>query len=302
MRRWLTGARVAAVLVSERPDLWVPGALVWSLTIGWIPFVVAVARPPTVADLTFLGARIYSSGAWPWNAITVAGGLAVLAGVAFLLLVLAEAWLIVRGAGRPAPPPGTVVRLAAVSLVTAVPAIAAIVAFGVAFVLRSIDEFVAPGVGDPLIRTLGRLTGFLTAVALTWILGGIIHAAASRSAVLDRAGVSRSLATAPRRLAAGPLAIALQALAAAVLRLVYLVVATVLLVVLWAPIGDRLAVGGMDAALLLLLVGFVAIWLCLLLGGGALQAWGSVSWTAVLVREPGGGRDQPRTHGEPHRP
>ena len=39
--------------VSERPALWLPGALAWIASVGWIPFVVAVA-PPAVrrgADL-----------------------------------------------------------------------------------------------------------------------------------------------------------------------------------------------------------------------------------------------------------
>jgi hypothetical protein len=39
---------------------------------------------------------------------------------------------------------------------------------------------------------------------------------------------------------------------------------------------------GIDGPAALLLVGFVAIWLCLILGGGALHAWGSVSWTRIL--------------------
>jgi hypothetical protein len=52
--------------------------------------------------------------------------------------------------------------------------------------------------------------------------------------------------------------------------------------VLWAPIESRLALNGIDAAGMLLLVGFVAIWLCVVLAGGALHAWGSVSWTGVL--------------------
>jgi hypothetical protein len=67
-------------------------------------------------------------------------------------------------------------------------------------------------------------------------------------------------------------------------RVAYLAVAAIGLRVLWAPIGLRLEAGGMDPAVGLLLVGFVAIWLCLVLGGGALHAWGSTSWTRVLGR------------------
>jgi hypothetical protein len=52
--------------------------------------------------------------------------------------------------------------------------------------------------------------------------------------------------------------------------------------VLWAPIGVRLEGEGIGLAAMLLLVGFVAIWLCLVLGGGALHAWGSAAWTRIL--------------------
>jgi hypothetical protein len=68
------------------------------------------------------------------------------------------------------------------------------------------------------------------------------------------------------------------------------VLAAVFLRVLWAPIEQRLALDGIDVAAAFLLVGFVAIWLCLVLGGGALHAWGSVCWTRLLVtaaEEPG---------------
>ena len=67
-----------------------------------------------------------------------------------------------------------------------------------------------------------------------------------------------------------------------VARIGYLVVARVLLRVLWAPIEARLSGEGFGIAVVLLLVGFVAIWLCLVLAGGALHAWGSVSWTRLL--------------------
>jgi hypothetical protein len=93
MRRWWIEARAAATIVADHGSLWLPGALAWSLTLGWIPLVVAVARPPNVADLTFLGARIYSSGAWPWNAFAAGAGALLLVGIGFLLVGVAEATL-----------------------------------------------------------------------------------------------------------------------------------------------------------------------------------------------------------------
>jgi hypothetical protein len=74
----------------------------------------------------------------------------------------------------------------------------------------------------------------------------------------------------------------MQATAVIGMRIAYVLLAAVLLRVLWAPIGERLSGAGIDAAVGLLLVGFVAIWLCLVLGGGALHAWGSASWSRVL--------------------
>ena len=36
----------------------------------------------------------------------------------------------------------------------------------------------------------------------------------------------------------------------------------------------------------LLLVGFVAIWLCLVLAGGALHAWSAATWSRLLAGPP----------------
>jgi hypothetical protein len=63
----------------------------------------------------------------------------------------------------------------------------------------------------------------------------------------------------------------------------FLAMSGILINVLWAPIGAGLVAGGaIDATGVLLLVGFVAIWLCLVLAGGALHAWGSATWSALL--------------------
>ena len=64
----------------------------------------------------------------------------------------------------------------------------------------------------------------------------------------------------------------------------YVALVVILLRVLWSPIDGRLLSTGIDAATLLLLVGFVAIWLCLVLAGGAVHAWGTLTWTRILTR------------------
>jgi hypothetical protein len=69
----------------------------------------------------------------------------------------------------------------------------------------------------------------------------------------------------------------------AVVGVAFLVLSGILVHVLWAPIGAGMIAGGtIDATGALLLVGFVAIWLCLVLAGGALHAWGSATWSALL--------------------
>src|SRR5918992_4826867 len=75
MSAWRHAAAASARLVSDRPELWLPGALAWVASIGWIPFVVAVVRAPSAAELTFLGVRVVRSGAWPWNAVLIGAGI-----------------------------------------------------------------------------------------------------------------------------------------------------------------------------------------------------------------------------------
>jgi hypothetical protein len=301
MRRWRDEALAAADLVAGRADLWLPGALAWSLTVGWMPLLVAVARPPTVADLTFLGARVYTSGAWPWNVVAALAGAVLLTAAGFVLVAVAETALV--GAWRRGPSVGRVARATVIGFVSAAPTLAAALAAATAFVLAATREFTSPAPGDPLMRSLGSAAPFLVAVALAWAIGSTVHAAALREAVLGRAGVGEAIAAVPRRLRSAGSASVTASAAALAFRVAYLTATAVLLGVLWHPIGIRLSREGIDAAIVPLLVGFVAIWLCLVLGGGALHAWASVTWTGVLGgygrRAAGAG---PRPQGAPHRP
>ena len=301
MRRWWSEAAAAADLVAGRGDLWVSGALAWTLTVGWLPLVIAVARPPTVADLTFLGARVYTSGAWPLNA--VGAGIGVLfIGLAILVLVaVAEASLV--AVGRGAISAGDVSLVAGIGLVTAAPAIALGLATATAFVLVATREFTAPGAGDPMLRSVLQLAPLFVAIVIVWAVGSVAHAVALRATLLGRASFVEALRLVPSlvRASAGPVAVT--AVAWLVLTIAYVALASMLLTVLWSPIETRLALDGIDAAAVPLLVGFVAIWLCIVLGGGALHAWTSVTWTGVLddrrAGRAGAGR---RPQGDPYRP
>ena len=68
-------------------------------------------------------------------------------------------------------------------------------------------------------------------------------------------------------------------------QVIVVVVTTALLSVLWMPIGDALATGRLATPeTLLLLLGFVAIWLGLLLAAGAVHVAVSAWWAIEQAR------------------
>ena len=282
MRRWLRVTASAAVEVADHPQLWLPGALAWAVGVGWIALVAGVLRPPSVAELTFFGARAATSGLWPWNLVAGLALAAMLVAAAFGLSALAEMALL--HGGRVVG--SDVVRALGVTIACAVPASFVLLALGVALPVVAAAEFnAADADGGPLLRTIARLWPLIAALAVAWMAGTAIHAAALRRVVRGRSA-SAALREAPGRLARLGLPAALQTIGIGLARIGYLLLAAVLLRVLWDPIGGRLAGEGFGIAGLLLLVGFVAIWLCLVLAGGALHAWGSVSWTRLLGASP----------------
>src|SRR5688500_438600 len=180
MRRWLNAVRSAADAVAERPGLWLPGALAWVATIGWLAFVIGVATPPTVAELTFLGARIVGSGMWPWNLVAFAAAASLVIVLAFVLAAAGEAALL---PGRRASL-AAVARMAAIGLICAVPTLIACGATFAAFASIARGEFNAPEPGaGPLVRTAARLAPFMVVIVVTAAAGAAVHAAAVRRAI-----------------------------------------------------------------------------------------------------------------------
>ena len=280
MSRWIASARRAADDVSGHPTLWLPGSLAWIATVGWLVLLLGVAQPPSTAALTFVGAGFYTSGAWPFNAIAVvAGGIGVLA-LAVALFALGEA---VLTRGRRATPLH-VLRTFTLALVCAMPALIVMVGIGIAAFAVAPSEFNSPSDagGGPVARTAMRLLPGLIALLVAVVGGAAMHAAASRKAGQGQSTLA-ALANAPRLLASAGWPSFVQPIAVLLVRVAYAGLAAVLLRVLWSPIDGRLLSAGMDAATLLLLVGFVAIWLCLVLAGGAVHAWGTLTWTRVLM-------------------
>ncbi|HEX2844209.1 MAG TPA: hypothetical protein VHP64_03090, partial [Candidatus Limnocylindria bacterium] len=173
-------------------------------------------------------------------------------------------------------------QLLAISVVTAGPALAALLLAATALVVVAPAEFNSPAPGGPILRTLLAIGPFLVAAAVVAAVGAAVHAAAAR--LVGRAGRDSlaALRDAPRALAAAGSPAAAQVVALVVTRVAFAMLGVVLARVLWAPIGSRLDGAGFDVATGLLLVGFVAIWLCIVLAGGALHAWGSATWTLLL--------------------
>ena len=285
MRRWAAIAVEAGAVVGDRIVIWVPGALAWLCTIGWIPLVVGVTPPPSEGDLIFLGARIFGSALWPWNAVAIGLGALVAVTILLGLAAVGDAALLdeigPRRRGQRIAP-----GLLGIASLTALPAVVAFAVLGTAVLNVAVGEFSAPddsGGTGPILRTLGAVAPFLVLFAAAIGVGGALYAAAARL-VHDRGeDMVGALAGSPRLLASAGMPAAVHVVVSGAVRIGLVVLSAVLLRVLWEPVGERLAVAEVDAVTAALLVGFVAIWLCLILAGGAVQAWASAGWSILLI-------------------
>jgi hypothetical protein len=285
-RGWVGDAVAAANVAGARADLWLPGSLSALGYLAWIPLLVTVAGLPSESDLSFAGVRLFSSGSFPLNVLLLASlaGLVVL--VACLVAALGEA-VVLRASGR-----GTDRSLAhdtevafGIILIASLPALAALVAIGFGIAAVAPAEFGAPNTGTPaVLRVAMRLLPLLLLLVAMVVVGQAFGAASVRRALSDgdllgtalRGGLADVVRDPLRRLgiaAVGTLA-----------DVVAIVFALALLRILWAPIGTDLAGGQLvSPQALLLLTGFVAIWLALVLFWGALRAWTATWWSLELA-------------------
>jgi hypothetical protein len=286
---WLRRGAAAAAIASERSELWPAGALAWFAYAGWLPLVLAVA-PPQVGDVADLAVSLYSSGSYPANVLALAvaavGGFLLLA----LLAVVGEA--AVTRALRPprSATPEAVLAGLSVVLVATVPVALAVTWLLLAAVANAPAVYTAPGPDDTVIPRLAgtlvtQLAGVGAALLVAQALGGRIlrgalAASSDRLGAEVRAG-ARDLAGAPARW--------LGVAAVGWTKDALLVVGSwALLRTLWGAIAGSLGPGLFARPQsLVLLVGFVAIWLILLLVGGALHALVSAWW---LLEEEAGER------------
>lgn len=280
MRRWLSAA-LRAGDIAEWPAAWIPGGLAWLAVLGWLPLAVTLVPAPAQSALTHFGAGMRTSGAWPLNLVLLLTGAVALIAVAAALAAIGNAVLLGRISGRDVEP-SDAGRMLGAAVVFGLPALigAGIVIIAVAAVAPA--EFNRGGASlDPVTRTALRIAPLLLFTGFLAVAGTVLAGIAGRVAVRHRSladGLVRALGVARATGVPG----AIHAIVSVVLASVYVVVGGLLTRVLWAPIGARLTGGEMaDTGTILLLVGFVAVWLCIVLGGGALHAWATATWTLL---------------------
>ncbi len=288
---WLQSAGIAARVAADRGDLWLPGTLGALPYLAWLPLVMTVAAVPRTSDLAFFGAGLLSSGLFPLNVLLIAvlGALGIL--LACLLAAFAEAALLrAAGLGTPGRSMTQELEMAlSVMLVALLPAVAVGAALISAVAAVAPAEFGAPDLGVPLVLRIAlRVAPLLAALILFAWLGQALGAVALRKVIGREAiPIGRALRAALRDLRNHPLRRLGLALASFVADLLAVALAVALLRVVWAPVGVELADGQLvTPAALLLLVGFVAIWLAVILGFGALHVWVS-TWWSLEIGTPG---------------
>jgi hypothetical protein len=284
---WLGRAAQAGRLAADRAELWIPGAIGSLAYIAWLPLVLVVASVPRVSDITFLGADLYSSPLYPFNVLLLAVLLALLVVIACALAALGEAFLLrALGDAQPARSLGNHAGvILSILLVAGLPAAVVLGATSLRLAATAPAVFTSPDIGGPLVvRVIAELAPFLVALAVALLVGQAWGAASIRRALGQPALTVRSaLLSGLRDLVARPARRIGVSMVATVADLVGAGLAFAVLRVLWDPIQRDLA-GKQPFSLgsLPLLVGFVAIWLALVLGAGFLHAWVSAWWSLEL--------------------
>lgn len=301
MRGWLAAARRSARLAADRAELWLPGSLAALAFLGWVPLVIAVVPFPDTAGLTFFGADLISSGNYPMNVVLL--GVAGLLGLLALCVLVALGEAALQRAFRPllggraaadAAADDSAESLTAetavifvVILVALLPAVAAGLGLALWVAAAAPAEFMSPDIGGtPVTRVIGDVLPGIVLVVLVVVAAQAFGGAVERRAIgASGEPLGQAMRHALGDLARRPGVTAATLLTTAAALALQLGLSTLLLDVLWKPIRVALDAGELATpSTILLLVGFTAIWLCLLLAGGALNAWASAWWSLGLVR------------------
>ena len=280
---WLWHAGRAGRIIGDRADLWVAGALAWLAYGGVLIFLGAVVPFPSLADLAFFSADIAVSGSI-LPAVLLGAGLLAAFIVLCVLHAVGASVVIGELDGRRGWV-GPAMELLAVHLVASVPVAAAGLFLSWRLAVVAPAEYQSPDIGGPLaLRIAGGVLPELLVVLLVLVVVQVATAGASwrvagRHSIPLAHALRGGLADAMRH----PVRLSGIAVATLAAHVGYGLVTFLLLRLLYAPIGAALAAGQVrDIGVVSLLVGFVAIWLCLVLGGGALHAWASAWWAGEL--------------------
>ncbi len=246
---------------------------------------------PTPGDLAFFGAGLATSGSYPLNVVLLVGSAGLVVTAASILVASGEAALqrAIDGVLRRDAPARSLddaaARLWVVQLVAALPALVALGMTVLGIVAVAPGEYQSPDIGGPLLVRIARdVWPQLLVSAIAAVAGVAFGASAQRAAVsVPHRSLAAAIAAGARAVVAHPLRrLGLAATTLAVL-VAWLAATWFLLALLWRPIGRAVAGGQLGEAWMpLLLVGFVAIWLCLVVAGGALHGWASAWWSLEL--------------------
>lgn len=282
MRGWLARGREAFRLAGDRSDLWLAGALGWLVFVGWLPLLLVVA-PPDAEGIEEFGISLYLSQSFPLNAVLLAAG--AVAGFIALCLLAAAAEVAIEHAADPraahARPGRATLSAFAILLVASVPVVAAVGLVLGAVVAVAPAEYLSSDLAVPVLlrivlRILPELGVLLVVLLVMQTIGGaalrIGFTHPAQPAIASLGAALRSVLVRPWR----PLGVALSGL---VVDAVAVALTFGLLRLLWPPIGLGLGDGLRSRPeTVLLLLGFVAVWLGLLLAAGALHVAISAWW------------------------
>ena len=280
---------IAVRVASDHAALWLPAALAAMTTLGWVPFVFAVIPLPSDGDLAFFASSLVLSPSFPLNVVLPAGALICAVLSATVLGATGEAVLLrainrLRGL---APANRSIdeeaARLWLIRLVAALPALAVAVALMAMMAAVAPGEYQSPdlGRGPLLVRIALDVWPLFVLEVAAFAVGQAFGASAMRASIdAERTSIGRALMAGFRGLLRHPLRRIAVASAIDVVLAAWLVLTWALLRVLWNPIGRQAESGALlTPASVALLVGFVAIWLCLVAGAGMLHAWSSTWWS-----------------------
>jgi hypothetical protein len=304
VRGWLWRGWAALRIAGERSDLWPAGALGWLVFVGWLPLLLVVA-PPDAEGIEAFGVSMYLSQSFPLNVALLAA--AAVAGFAALCLLAAAAEVAIEQSADPAashPPAGRVTLSAfAIVLVAAVPVVAAAgLAMGGVLAVAPAEYLSADLATPVLLRIVARLLPQLGVLLVVLLLMQTLGGTALRMA-FTRPGrpATATLAAAFRAIVARPLRPLGVAIAGLLVDAATVAISVPVLGVLWSPISTGLGDGLRSRPeTILLLLGFVAVWLGLLLAAGALHVAISAWWAMEVgtgVRVAGAAGDLAATSG-----